>query len=260
MSTRKLSNTSGTVTDSYVYDAFGNLINRTGLTTNNYLYTGEQYDPNVGFYYLRARYSDPDIGRFISHDPLLGSIFDPVSLHRYLYAQANPVMFRDPTGTYNLAQAAVVSGVIGVLTGMAVYRYTGSISAAIAAGGLITGVSLILAAAVLAPPVAVIAPGAEAGIPAAYFWSWGGAVLSAEEFAEATLRAAPYLRTLFVAVAQKKEGFVGWWARTTLLRPDGRAILVAVEQVACTAVNFVLTAAERDIFTHLCQEVGFHIP
>ena len=67
-STRALSNNSGVITDTYIYDAFGELLNQTGDTENNYLYTGEQYDPNLGFYYLRARYMNPGIGRFISMD------------------------------------------------------------------------------------------------------------------------------------------------------------------------------------------------
>jgi hypothetical protein len=43
-SVRQLTNLAGTVTDTYDYDAFGNLLNSTGTTPNNYLYRGEQYD------------------------------------------------------------------------------------------------------------------------------------------------------------------------------------------------------------------------
>ena len=41
-----------------------------GTTPNEYLYSGEQFDPNVGFYYLRARYYDHANGRFVSPDPI----------------------------------------------------------------------------------------------------------------------------------------------------------------------------------------------
>jgi len=68
------------------------------MTVNNYLYFGEQFDANTGFYYLRARYMNPSTGTFISMDPYAGSIFDPISLHKYLYANANPIMNRDPSG------------------------------------------------------------------------------------------------------------------------------------------------------------------
>ena len=61
---RFLTNESGQVTDTYVYDAFGTLITGTGTTNNRYLYTGEQFDPNLGLYYLRARLMNPLTGRF----------------------------------------------------------------------------------------------------------------------------------------------------------------------------------------------------
>ncbi len=100
MSTRALSDASAAVVDAYTFDAFGLLLERTGVTQNDYLYTGEQYDPNVGFYYLRARYYNQDTGRFLTHDPAEGSIFEPATLHRYLYAGADPVSCIDPSGEF----------------------------------------------------------------------------------------------------------------------------------------------------------------
>jgi len=97
-SVRQLTNLSGTVTDTYNYDAFGNLLNSTGSTPNNYLYRGEQYDPDLGLYYLRARYYNPQTGRFLSRDPEDGNPFDEVTLHKYLYAGSNPVSYVDPSG------------------------------------------------------------------------------------------------------------------------------------------------------------------
>ncbi len=82
----------------YDYDAFGNKINSTGSTPNNYLYRGEQYDSDLGLYYLRARYYNPTTGRFMSRDPEDGRKWDPKTLHKYLYASADPVNRKDPTG------------------------------------------------------------------------------------------------------------------------------------------------------------------
>lgn len=97
-SVRGLIDENGKVTDTYNYDAFGNLLDKTGTTVNNYLYCGEQFDSATGLYYLRARYMNPATGTFITQDTYSGTIFDPVSLHKYLYANANPVMNVDPSG------------------------------------------------------------------------------------------------------------------------------------------------------------------
>jgi RHS repeat-associated protein len=80
---RQLTSLAGTVTDTYNYDAFGNLLNSTGTTPNNYLYRGEQYDPDLGLYYLRARYYNPATGRFLSRDLEDGDPTVPASLHKW---------------------------------------------------------------------------------------------------------------------------------------------------------------------------------
>ena len=60
--------------------------------------SGEQYDTNLNLYYLRARYYNPATGRFMSRDPNAGKLKDPKSLHKYLYADGNPVDGMDPSG------------------------------------------------------------------------------------------------------------------------------------------------------------------
>lgn len=70
---RQLTNTSGTVTDTYEYDAFGNSFTVSGSTPNEMMYRGEQYDSDLGLYYLRARYYNPLTGRFMSRDPEEGT-------------------------------------------------------------------------------------------------------------------------------------------------------------------------------------------
>src|SRR6266849_3477602 len=79
-SVRQLFSSTGAITDTYDYDAFGNLISSTGTTPNNYLFTGEQFDPTLGMYYNRARYLNTNTGRFWSMDSLEGDAFAPVSL------------------------------------------------------------------------------------------------------------------------------------------------------------------------------------
>ena len=97
-SVRQLTNSAGTVTDSYEYDAFGNALQTSGSTPNVYLYRGEQYDSDLGLYYLRARYYNPQTGRFMSRDPEDGKPIDPKTLHKYLYAGGDPVNGVDPRG------------------------------------------------------------------------------------------------------------------------------------------------------------------
>ncbi len=97
-STRFLLNTNGSITDTYAYDAYGLLISSTGSTTNNYLYCSQQFDSDLQMYYLRARYYKPDSGRFWTMDSYEGSNEDPLSLHKYLYCQNDPMDRIDPSG------------------------------------------------------------------------------------------------------------------------------------------------------------------
>ena len=66
----------------------------------SFLYNG-QYgvvtDDN-GLYYMRSRYYNPEIKRFINQDILTGSIGNSASLNRYSYVEGNPVSYTDPFG------------------------------------------------------------------------------------------------------------------------------------------------------------------
>jgi RHS repeat-associated protein len=116
-SVRFLTDAGGSVTDTYTYDAFGKLTARTGSTPNEHLYAGEHFDDQTGFYYLRARYMNPDAGRFWTMDDFEGMSADPASLHKYLYANADPVNLVDPSGHMAAAAAAMPS--IGMMMGLA---------------------------------------------------------------------------------------------------------------------------------------------
>ena len=61
-------------------------------------FTGYIKDAESGLYYANARYYDPRVGRFLTQDPAKGSPMQPPSLHRYLYAYANPATYTDSTG------------------------------------------------------------------------------------------------------------------------------------------------------------------
>jgi RHS repeat-associated protein len=112
-STRFLTSTNGTITDTYAYDAFGSMIASTVATANVYLYCGEQFDPNLGFYYQRARYMNPSTGRFWTRDTWEGSQEDPLSLHKYLYCEDNPADGIDPSGN-DFELASILEGIGGL--------------------------------------------------------------------------------------------------------------------------------------------------
>jgi RHS repeat-associated protein len=113
-STRYLTNPTGTITDRIDYDAFGNEIAREGTTNVEHLYRGEQYDANLGYYYLRARYMDPARGRFASMDPFAGFARDPQSVHKFTYAHQNPIAHADPSGYAVLIGTVTVDAFLNV--------------------------------------------------------------------------------------------------------------------------------------------------
>jgi RHS repeat-associated protein len=118
--------------DTYDYDAFGNKISSTGTTPNIYLYRAEQYDSDLGLYYLRARYYNPLTGRFLSRDPEDGDPTDPASLHKYLYANGDPINGLDPSGRADTIETVFTISVIATPTEVGLSALAGQATAAIA--------------------------------------------------------------------------------------------------------------------------------
>ena len=99
-STIAITNTSGTVTDTFTYDTYGKLLSRTGTTETPFMYDGRDgvlTDDN-GLLYMRARYYSPDMRRFVNSDIIAGKISNAITLNRYAYANGNPVSNIDPLG------------------------------------------------------------------------------------------------------------------------------------------------------------------
>jgi RHS repeat-associated protein len=99
-STTGLTDDEGSVTDTYTYDVFEAMKSHTGSSANAWRFTGELNDPTVGRapYYLRARYYDPALGRFLTRDPWPANPMNPQSLNRYPYVWNNPALYVDPYG------------------------------------------------------------------------------------------------------------------------------------------------------------------
>jgi RHS repeat-associated protein len=125
-----LTDSSGNVVRSYAYDSWGRpQATEAAGPANPFLFAGREYDVETGLYYMRARYYDPAVGRFISSDPLdiagllltaqdpaagfavlpasavvlasdvgTGLLRAPQQLNPYSYALNNPIALRDPSG------------------------------------------------------------------------------------------------------------------------------------------------------------------
>src|SRR6266849_2716860 len=98
----------------YIYDARSTVTTAFMMSATDEVsrsrsaYRGEQYDPDLGLYYLRARYYSPATGRFLSRDPKepcnCGDVRHSSSLHKYLYAASDPVNRVDPSGRADTAE------------------------------------------------------------------------------------------------------------------------------------------------------------
>ena len=124
-----LTDSTGAITKSYKYDAFGVEQNIDDADTNAFRYCGEYFDAETGTIYLRARYYNPTIGRFISRDSYAGEINDPLSLNFYTYCENNPIYGIDPNGHFKLPNWAKVA--IGAAATVAAVAITGGAAAPI---------------------------------------------------------------------------------------------------------------------------------
>jgi len=124
-SVRYLTEKGGAVTDTWDYDAFGNVISRRGSTPNLFLHAGQQFDPDLNLYYLRARYADPDRGRFWTRDPFEGFTDDPPSWHAYVLNRNDSVNRIDPSGYYSVSESMAVSTLAPAVRAMALQIFDG---------------------------------------------------------------------------------------------------------------------------------------
>jgi RHS repeat-associated protein len=99
-----LTDDNGLITDRYAYTPFGHLREHDGSTTNPFTFVGghgvtqEAHD----LFFMRARFYDPETGRFLGKDPVEGVLQDPRTLHRYAYGLNSPTVYADPNGEFVL--------------------------------------------------------------------------------------------------------------------------------------------------------------
>jgi RHS repeat-associated protein len=96
-STIAITDSTGATVNKYAYDSFGKVLNQVEAISNPFKYVGKfgVMDDGNDLLYMRARYYDPEVGRFIKNDPIG---FAGGDLNLYNYVGGNPVNFTDPTG------------------------------------------------------------------------------------------------------------------------------------------------------------------
>lgn len=94
----QLTDENGKVIKTYEYDSFGNEVKPDSKDDNPFRYCGEYYDKETGEIYLRARYYQPAVGRFLTRDTYTGEEDDVLSLHLYTYCDNDGVNMVDPSG------------------------------------------------------------------------------------------------------------------------------------------------------------------
>ena len=141
---------SGTQIVSYVYDSWGKLVSISGSQadtigeTNPFRYRGYYYDTETGLYYLQSRYYDPEVGRFINADSVMGVNGDIHTYNLFAYCGNNPVSRLDESGM----------GWLSVI------------------GTIVTGIAVVAAAVVASPVTTVVAISATVATVASYVNSY----------------------------------------------------------------------------------------
>ncbi|WP_157272881.1 RHS repeat-associated core domain-containing protein, partial [Paenibacillus daejeonensis] len=77
---------------------WGNPLTVEEQVDNPFGYSGEYWDATTELQYLRTRWYDPGLGRFIQEDSFEGFMNRPSSLNAYTYVENNPLRFTDPMG------------------------------------------------------------------------------------------------------------------------------------------------------------------
>ena len=193
----------------YSYDAWGTVtsaVTHTDLTKgvdiasiNPFRYRGYYYDEEIGLYYLRSRYFDPRIDRFISSDEAtcIGTTKMIVDCNIYAYCYNTPVNAVDYSGNLAFLTCLIVGAIAGAVIGASYAAYKGYIGGKtgwelawhILKGGAIGAVAgAALGAAVYGVYYAAMAIGAK--LTAGSCGTLGKVVYSSWQKAEQALRNA----------------------------------------------------------------------
>ena len=107
------------------------LSNNRSAMGNRFLFTGREWEEEIGLYYYRARFYSPQVGRFLQPDPI-GLSGGDVNLYRYV--RNNPANYSDPKGKFGVPGAAfgaVVGGIAGAVSGSTAGYLEGGLEGAV---------------------------------------------------------------------------------------------------------------------------------
>jgi RHS repeat-associated protein len=132
-SVRWVTDGSGNLVASYVYEGFGKIVGQSGGGGGPYQFCGlwgYRNDQDAGLLHVGARYYEVETGRWVQKDLIMGSILYPLSLNGYSYVVNNPILFVDPQGLTGWATlicfvlgtiiGAIIGGGVGAATGAAI--------------------------------------------------------------------------------------------------------------------------------------------
>ncbi|RIK03837.1 MAG: hypothetical protein DCC49_13805 [Acidobacteria bacterium] len=111
-----LTDRDGNIVNRYAYGPWGEATRVSEQVHQPFRYAGYRYEDGFDLYYLRARWLDPNTGRFLSRDDYRGNPRSVASLNRYAYAFGRPTSVTDPSGLSPQSPNAGTSGSCGICT------------------------------------------------------------------------------------------------------------------------------------------------
>ena len=211
-----LLDSSGNTVVEYTYDPWGKVLSVTGTLAgtlgqaNPIRYRGYYYDSETGFYFLQSRYYDPETGRFLNADEILGANQDSSCYNIFAYCSNNPISYYDPSGNFiltaivvGLAAGAVIGGAIG-----GVVSYNSAKSSGMKGSDLFWATAGGIGKGALIGSVAGGLVGATGGTVLAY--GAGSVAATAMITGTATITARATETTVLQAKKSKIDGKSGW--------------------------------------------------
>jgi RHS repeat-associated protein len=148
------------------YDPWGKVSRSEGSANLTKGFTGKELDLESGLYYYGGRYSDPDLGRFVSPDPFVSDP-DPQNLNRYSYVINNPINYIDPSGYFHRHKSggSFLGSFLGTMFGTLISIFTGIPAFEFFAATYSTTTAAVLSGAIAGSLGGAVSSGLSGGNP-----------------------------------------------------------------------------------------------